>query len=269
MTCTRCGQTVPEGATECSACGAGLAGDNPTMTGYGAGTGDRSGPGGDRTLTTGGFAAAATGPYTGSPAARFAPGTLLGKRYEIVAVLGEGGMGTVYKARDLELGRLVALKVIRPEMASRPEILERFKREILLASQVTHNNVLRIHDFGEAGEVRFIRPGAADRRGAAGGARRRHRAPRPEAAERLGRRGGERLHRRFRHLPLARRGRHDDRDRRRARHGRLHVARAGARRDAGPPRRHLLVRRHALRDVHGRPPVPRQQRAFRDDEAAA
>src|SRR6266581_238542 len=87
------------------------------------------------------------GPYAASPAARLVVGTLLGKRYEILAVLGEGGMGTVYKARDLELGRLVALKVIRPEMASRPEILERFKREILLASQVTHKNVLRIHDF--------------------------------------------------------------------------------------------------------------------------
>jgi len=65
-------------------------------------------------------------------------------------------MGTVYKAQDRELGRLVALKVIRPEMASRPEVLERFKREILLASQVTHKNVLRIHDLGEAGEIRFI-----------------------------------------------------------------------------------------------------------------
>jgi eukaryotic-like serine/threonine-protein kinase len=65
-------------------------------------------------------------------------------------------MGTVYKAQDRELGRLVALKVIRPEMAARPEILERFKREILLASQVTHKNVLRIHDLGEAGEIRFI-----------------------------------------------------------------------------------------------------------------
>src|SRR2546425_1226355 len=156
MTCTRCGRTVREGAAECVSCGARLASDNPTMTGCGAGTGDRDGPGGDRTLTTGGFAAPATGPYTGSPGARLAPGTLLGKRYEILAVLGEGGMGTVYKARDLELGRLVALKVIRPEMASRPEILERFKREILLASQVTHKNVLRIHDFGEAGDVRFI-----------------------------------------------------------------------------------------------------------------
>src|SRR6266566_3119729 len=156
MTCTRCGRTIPEGATECASCGARLASDNPTLTGFGAVTRDRAGPGGDRTLTTGGVAPGSTGPYTGPAPARLAPGTLLGKRYEILAILGEGGMGTVYKARDLELGRLVALKVIRPELASRPEILERFKREILLASQVTHKNVLRIHDFGEAGDVRFI-----------------------------------------------------------------------------------------------------------------
>lgn len=65
-------------------------------------------------------------------------------------------MGTVYKANDLELNRTVAIKVIRPGMASRPEVLERFKREILLASQVTHKNVLRIHDLGEADDVRFI-----------------------------------------------------------------------------------------------------------------
>ena len=105
-----------------------------------------------RTQTGGRF----TGSYGGDSLSRLTSGTLLGTRYEILAVLGEGGMGTVYKAQDRELGRLVALKVIRPEMASRPEILERFKREILLASQVTHRNVLRIHDLGEAGEIKFI-----------------------------------------------------------------------------------------------------------------
>ena len=105
-----------------------------------------------RTQTGGRF----TGSFGGDSLSRLTSGTLLGTRYEILAVLGEGGMGTVYKAQDRELGRLVALKVIRPEMASRPEILERFKREILLASQVTHRNVLRIHDLGEAGEIKFI-----------------------------------------------------------------------------------------------------------------
>jgi tetratricopeptide (TPR) repeat protein/TolB-like protein len=80
----------------------------------------------------------------------------LGTRYVIEAVLGEGGMGMVYKATDRELNRTVALKMIRPELGSRPEILDRFKREILLASQVTHKNVVRIHDLGEVGDLRFI-----------------------------------------------------------------------------------------------------------------
>ncbi len=69
---------------------------------------------------------------------------VIGERYEILAVLGEGGMGAVYKAKDRELDRLVALKVIRPELASNPDILQRFKQEILLSSKVTHRNVVRI-----------------------------------------------------------------------------------------------------------------------------
>jgi tetratricopeptide (TPR) repeat protein/TolB-like protein len=92
----------------------------------------------------------------GSTAARFALGASLGTRYEIQALLGQGGMGAVYKAYDRELDRTVAIKVIRPEMAQNLDVLERFKREIILASKVTHRNVLRIHDFGEAGDVKFI-----------------------------------------------------------------------------------------------------------------
>jgi len=53
-------------------------------------------------------------------------------------------MGAVYKARDRELDRLVAIKVIRPELADRPEILQRFKQELILARKVTHRNVIRI-----------------------------------------------------------------------------------------------------------------------------
>src|SRR5262249_55847499 len=84
------------------------------------------------------------------------PGSVFANRYEIVRQLGQGGMGAVYQARDRELDRMVAMKVIRPELATSPEILQRFKQELILARQVTHRNVIRIFDLGEAGGVKFI-----------------------------------------------------------------------------------------------------------------
>jgi serine/threonine protein kinase/tetratricopeptide (TPR) repeat protein len=83
-------------------------------------------------------------------------GAILAGRYEILETLGEGGMGAVYKARDLELDRMVALKVIRPELAKHPAIIERFKKELLLSQRVTHRNVIRIYDLGEGDGVKFI-----------------------------------------------------------------------------------------------------------------
>src|SRR5260370_32371658 len=84
------------------------------------------------------------------------PGDVLGSRYEIWSVLGEGGMGTVYKALDREVDHLVALKLIRPDMAANPAILARFKQELLTARQVTHRNVIRIYDLSEVDGVKFI-----------------------------------------------------------------------------------------------------------------
>lgn len=91
-----------------------------------------------------------------SHAVLFSPGTVLGGRYEIVAQLGMGGMGAVYKAYDREVQRDIALKVIRPELAENPQILQRFKQELILAREVTHPNVVRIYDIGEAEGVKFI-----------------------------------------------------------------------------------------------------------------
>jgi serine/threonine protein kinase/tetratricopeptide (TPR) repeat protein len=82
--------------------------------------------------------------------------SLLGARYEMLQMLGQGGMGAVYKARDLELDRLVAVKVIRPDLAGDSEILRRFKQELILARQVTHKNVVRIFDLGDAQGYKFI-----------------------------------------------------------------------------------------------------------------
>jgi serine/threonine protein kinase len=84
------------------------------------------------------------------------PGDIIGGRYEIIELLGEGGMGAVYKASDRELNRFVALKLIRSDLASNPAILARFKQELLTAHQVTHKNVIRIYDLAEADDVKFI-----------------------------------------------------------------------------------------------------------------
>jgi serine/threonine protein kinase/tetratricopeptide (TPR) repeat protein len=87
-------------------------------------------------------------------------GEAFGSRYRIDKLLGFGGMGAVYKAWDNELEIAVALKVIRPEVAADPALAEqldrRFKRELLLARQVTHKNVVRIHDLGEMSGVKYI-----------------------------------------------------------------------------------------------------------------
>lgn len=84
------------------------------------------------------------------------PGAILAARYEIVSVLGTGGMGSVYKAQDRELDRLVALKVIRPELARNPAIVDRFKQELRLSHKVTHRNVVRMYDLAEDAGLRFV-----------------------------------------------------------------------------------------------------------------
>jgi serine/threonine protein kinase/Flp pilus assembly protein TadD len=87
-------------------------------------------------------------------------GQQFGSRYHILRQLGIGGMGAVYQAYDQELEVAVALKVIRPEVSrdatAAHDIERRFKQELLLARQVTHKNVVRIHDLGEIDGIKYI-----------------------------------------------------------------------------------------------------------------
>jgi eukaryotic-like serine/threonine-protein kinase len=87
-------------------------------------------------------------------------GQAFSARYHIIKVLGIGGMGAVYHAWDADLGVAVALKVIRPEATRDPETARemerRFKQELVLARQVTHKNVVRIHDMGEIDGIKYI-----------------------------------------------------------------------------------------------------------------
>lgn len=81
---------------------------------------------------------------------------LVGGRYEVLGLLGAGGMGTVYKVRDTELDETVALKMLRRDLIDSPAMLERFRREAKLARRVTHVNVARTFDIGEHAGERFL-----------------------------------------------------------------------------------------------------------------
>jgi serine/threonine-protein kinase len=85
-----------------------------------------------------------------------APGSTLGGRYRVLSVLGAGGMGVVYKAHDLELDDIVALKMLKPGALMDAEQLDRLKSEIKLARRITHPNVLRTFDFGEVNGLPYI-----------------------------------------------------------------------------------------------------------------
>ena len=101
--------------------------------------------------------------HASSPKSVIGPLTIgqqFGPRYHILKQLGIGGMGAVYQAWDSELEVAVALKVIRPEVTRDPvaaqDLERRFKQELLLARQVTHKNVVRIHDLGEINGIKYI-----------------------------------------------------------------------------------------------------------------
>ena len=77
-------------------------------------------------------------------------------RYEILEAIASGGFATVYRARDSQLGRVVALKVLHPHMTSDPQYVERFLREARMAASINHPNVVVIHAVGQEGDTHFI-----------------------------------------------------------------------------------------------------------------
>jgi serine/threonine protein kinase len=97
---------------------------------------------------------ASPGSATAGPAPDVA--AILATRHEVLSSLGEGGMGLVYRVRDRETNEILALKLLRPEIASDPAMMERFKDEIRLARRITHKNVCRIYDFNRVDDLAYI-----------------------------------------------------------------------------------------------------------------
>src|SRR3954447_9710390 len=83
------------------------------------------------------------------------PGALIGK-YRILAHVATGGMGTVYRARDEELGRIVALKVLEPRLSGNPILVERFKREARAAARLQHKNIVMLYEYGAADGLYYL-----------------------------------------------------------------------------------------------------------------
>src|SRR5215216_4656015 len=87
--------------------------------------------------------------------AALTPGTRLGP-YEIVAPLGAGGMGEVYRAKDTRLGREVAIKVLPVHLSAQPEIRARFEREAKTISSLNHPNICTLFDMGREGDTDYL-----------------------------------------------------------------------------------------------------------------
>jgi tetratricopeptide (TPR) repeat protein len=183
MICPTCGKETPAARGRCASCNALVTVLPPTRAGVPPPEPDTRGQpvvqaattfSGAEAVHTAGFAgdAPAWGPgTTGAPetdgtsqggvrgAGPLSCGQAFGPRYHIIKLLGAGGMGAVYQAWDGELGVAVALKVIRVERgrgSASSDAEKRFKNELLLARQVTHKNVVRIHDLGEIDGIKYI-----------------------------------------------------------------------------------------------------------------
>ncbi len=148
MRCVSCQTPIPEASASCPFCGT-------TVVDPAAATLDsRSGE-----AATPVRASRPSRPISSSSSvdgSRFVPGAMLLERYRVVGLLGRGGMGEVYRAEDLKLGQVVALKFLPPGIAGDDAALARFHREVRIARQVSHPNVCRVFDIGEVDGQVFL-----------------------------------------------------------------------------------------------------------------
>lgn len=84
------------------------------------------------------------------------PGAVLAERYELIEEIGRGGFGMVFRGRQLNMDREVAIKILPPHFLSIPDVVERFKREARLASRLRHPNTITLHDYGKHENILYI-----------------------------------------------------------------------------------------------------------------
>jgi len=174
--CDSCGTDNPARGRVCSSCGQLLVSD-ALATFSSPEPAPRPAP------SPGASASPSRSSPTSGQDGRFAPGTVLAGRYRIVALLGRGGMGEVYRADDLTLGQRVALKFLPLVTSGGEEMLARLRGEVRIARRVSHPNVCRVYDVGEAEGVHFLCMEYVDGEDLASLLRRIGRLPTDKAAE--------------------------------------------------------------------------------------
>src|SRR6185312_10439925 len=147
MHCSGCGQLIDSAAKFCPSCGI-----TQTVDAFATATVTPAPPRSRTPNTRPRSSASSSGPHEG----RFIPGTILADRYRVIALLGRGGMGEVYRADDLRLQQPVALKFLPEATAQDPVTLERCHNEVRIARRISHPNVCRIYDIGEADGLVFL-----------------------------------------------------------------------------------------------------------------
>ena len=141
VTCSGCEAVCSENMRFCAACGRAISIlDTPTLEPDRNAVAPKPVPASSRPPKSGGFS----------------PGTVLVERYRVVALLGRGGMGEVYRAEDLKLGNVVALKFLPPSLQNDAAAPAGFHAEVRNAPQVSHPNVCRVYDIGEVNGQHFL-----------------------------------------------------------------------------------------------------------------
>lgn len=153
MNCPVCGRETDEKHAFCPHCGGVLRMDPfaPTLTGSPPPAGNPPGTDSDKPSGKGLFRS-----ESGGGGERLVPGDLVAGRYRIVGLLGRGGMGEVYRADDVRLGQSVALKILPEALTGDAAASERLHSEVRLSRQVSHPNVCRVFDIGEADGLHFL-----------------------------------------------------------------------------------------------------------------